>query len=59
MSTSGYSSHTPKIELIKWVDTLQTTDVFDVVFGSIPCYVLIKVLEFVQVGYLDERWLMF
>ena len=55
MSTSGYSSHTPKIELIKWVDTLQTTDVFDVVFGSIPCYVLIKVLEFVQVGYLDER----
>ena len=40
MSTSGYSSHTPEIELIKWawLDILHTTDVFDVVFGSIPCF---------------------
>ena len=40
MSTSGYSSHTPEIELIKWMwlDILHTTDVFDVVFGSIPCF---------------------
>ena len=32
MSTSGYSSHTPEIELIKWMwlDILHTTDVFDV-----------------------------
>ena len=40
MSTSGYSSYTPEIELIKWawLDILHTTDVFDVVFGSIPCF---------------------
>ena len=38
VSTSGYSSHTPEIELIKWawLDIFHTTDVFDVVFGSIP-----------------------
>ena len=40
MNTSSYSSHTPEIELIKWawLDILHTTDVFDVVFGSTPCF---------------------
>ena len=40
MNTSSYSSHTPEIELIKcaWLDILHTTDVFDVVFGSIPYF---------------------
>ena len=40
MNTSGYSSRTPEIELIKWawLDILHTTDVFDEVFGSIPCF---------------------
>ena len=34
MSTSGYSSHTPEIELIKWawLNILHTTDVFGVGF---------------------------
>ena len=50
MSTSGYSSNTPEIELIKWawLDIFHTTDVFDVVFGSIPRFLahrgLIKVV---------------
>ena len=40
MNTSGYSSHTPEIELVKWawLDILHTTDVFDVVSGSIPSF---------------------